>query len=414
MNPGLARLQAYPFERLRALLADARPAPLPPISLSIGEPRHAPPEFVLAALARNLAQLDSYPATRGLPTLRQAMADALDRRCLPGMGSQVDPERMVLPVNGTREALFALVQAVVDPTRAALAVMPNPGYQIYEGAALLAGAEPYYLNTTSANRYQPDLEAVPREVWQRCQLLFLCSPGNPTGTILPVGYLQKALRLAEQYDFIVAADECYADLYLDESEPSPSLLAAAKLAGNADFRRCVVFHSLSKRSSMPGLRSGLVAGDAALIEKFLLYRTYHGCAMPLPTQLASVVAWEDDAHVRINRALYRAKFDAVLPILDPVLPVERPDGAFYLWARVGGDDAAWARALYEHSNLIVLPGSFMARTAHGENPGAGRIRISLVPELSQCVEAAQRLRRFLTQRSALDTGAPAACVLPGA
>lgn len=414
MNPYLSRLHAYPFERLRALLADARPAALPPISLSIGEPRHPPPPFVLEALARHLAQLDSYPATRGLPQLRAAMAAALERRCLPGIDARIDPEHMILPVNGTREALFALVQAVVDPTRRALVAMPNPGYQIYEGAALLAGAEPYYLNTTAANGYRPDLEAVPDEIWRRCQLLFLCSPGNPTGTILPVAYLQQALRLAERYDFVIAADECYADLYLNEANPSPSLLFAAALDGNERFRRCVVFHSLSKRSSLPGLRSGLVAGDPGLMEKFLLYRTYHGCAMPLPTQLASMVAWQDDAHVRANRQLYQKKFDEVLPILAPLLPLDRPDGAFYLWADIAGDDAAFARALYEQAHLIVLPGSFMSRLAHGEDPGAGRVRISLVPELQQCLEAAHRLRRFLELGQMPAAAQASRRVLPGA
>jgi N-succinyldiaminopimelate aminotransferase len=399
MNPNLARLHAYPFERLRALLAGATPPPqLPAISLSIGEPRHAPPAFVLAALGRHLGQLDSYPATRGQPELRTAMAAALQRRCLPGNAARIDPDSMVLPVSGTREALFALVQAVVDTRHQPLVAMPNPGYQIYEGATLLAGAEPYYLNTTAANGYLPDLDAVPAEIWRRCQLLFLCSPGNPTGRILPLGYLQRALELAERHDFVVAADECYADLYLDESRPAPSLLEAAAASGNDAFRRCVVLHSLSKRSSLPGLRSGLVAGDAALIERFLLYRTYHGCAMPLPTQLASAAAWADEAHVRSNRALYREKFRHVLPLLAPVLPLEAPDGAFYLWAAVDGDDAAFARALYERAHLIVLPGSFMARAAHGENPGAGRVRISLVPELAECLEAAARLRDFLRQR----------------
>ncbi|HEV7985340.1 MAG TPA: succinyldiaminopimelate transaminase [Steroidobacteraceae bacterium] len=397
MNPNLARLHAYPFERLRALLADATPpAHLPAISLSIGEPRHQPPAFVLEALAESLAQLDSYPATRGLPRLRAAMAAALQRRCLPGGEALIDPETMVLPVNGTREALFALVQAVVDPRHEPLVAMPNPGYQIYEGAALLAGAEPYYLNTTAANGYRADLAAVPTAIWRRCQLLFLCSPGNPTGAVLPLEYLRQALTLAERYDFIIAADECYADLYLDEALPCPSLLQAAALAGNGTFHRCIVFHSLSKRSSLPGLRSGLVAGDAALIERFLLYRTYQGCAMPLPTQLASIAAWSDDRHVSTNRHLYQQKFARVLPMLEPVLPLARPDGAFYLWAAIDGDDARFARALYERTNLSVLPGSFMAREAHGENPGRGRVRISLVPELAQCIEAAERLRQFLT------------------
>lgn len=401
MNPNLARLQAYPFERLRALLADASaPTQLTPISLSIGEPRHAPPALVVAALARHLGQLDSYPATRGLPALRAAMATALQRRCLPGASVRIDPETMVLPVTGTREALFALVQAVIDPRQNALVAMPNPGYQIYEGAALLAGAEPYYLNTTAANGFRPDLDAVGADVWRRCQLLFLCSPGNPTGTLLPLHYLQHALELAERHDFIVAADECYADLYLDEARPSPSLLLAAVRSGNDSFRRCIVFHSLSKRSSLPGLRSGLVAGDPALIDRFLLYRTYHGCAMPLPTQLASTLAWNDDEHVRVNRQLYQQKFDQVLPLLAPVLPLDRPEGAFYLWAAIAGDDASFVRRLYQQTGLTLLPGSFMARAAHGENPGAGRVRISLVPELAQCLEAMQRLRGFLEEEAA--------------
>lgn len=400
MNPGLARLQTYPFERLRALLADASaPAGLPNIALSIGEPKHAPPAFVLETLKASLGQLDSYPVTRGLPQLRAAMAAALQRRFLPAT-ARLDPETMVLPVNGTREGLFAFVQAVIDPGRDALVAMPNPGYQIYEGAALLAGAEPYFLNTTAAGGYLPDLDAVPAAVWRRCQLLFLCSPGNPSGTVLPMAYLRAALDLAERYDFVIAADECYADLYLDESRPSPSLLRAAAENGNPEFRRCMVFHSLSKRSSLPGLRSGLVAGEAALIERFLLYRTYHGCAMPLPTQLASIAAWSDDEHVRANRGLYQQKFRQVLPILAPVLPLELPDGGFYLWPGVDDDDAHFTRALYQSENLTVLPGSFMARDAHGENPGRGRVRISLVPELARCVEAAERLRRFLVTRPA--------------
>jgi N-succinyldiaminopimelate aminotransferase len=396
MNPNLARLQAYPFERLRALLADATPpAGLSSISLSIGEPRHEPPVFVLEALARHLHRLDTYPATRGLPELRAAMAAALERRYLPA-GVRLDPDSMVLPVNGTREALFALVQAVVDAGRDALVAMPNPGYQIYEGGALLAGAEPYYLNLRAEAGYRPDLAGVPAAIWRRCQLLILCSPGNPTGAVLSLEYLRAALELAERYDFIVAADECYADLYLDETRPCPSLLHAAALGGNTAFRRCLVFHSLSKRSSLPGLRSGLIAGDPLLIERFLLYRTYHGCAMPLPTQFASIEAWNDDAHASANRRLYQEKFDRVIPMLAPLLPLERPEGAFYLWARTAGDDAQFARALYERAHLIVLPGSFMAREAHGENPGRGRVRISLVPELAQCLEAAARLREFLS------------------
>jgi N-succinyldiaminopimelate aminotransferase len=264
---------------------------------------------------------------------------------------------------------------------------------------LLAGAEPYFLNTTAATDYLPDLDAVPQAIWRRCRLLFLCSPGNPTGAVLSLAYLARALELAERHDFVIAADECYADLYLDESQPPPSLLRAAFEAGNSEYRRCLVFHSLSKRSSLPGLRSGLVAGDPALIERFLLYRTYHGCAMPLPTQLASIAAWSDEAHVADNRRLYRQKFEQVLPILRQVLPVQRPAGGFYLWPEIGGDDALFTRALFERAHLTILPGSYLARDAHGENPGRGRVRISLVPELGQCVEAALRLREFIAGRS---------------
>jgi N-succinyldiaminopimelate aminotransferase len=302
---------------------------------------------------------------------------------------------MVLPVNGTREALFAFVQATVDPRESPLVAMPNPFYQIYEGAALLAGAEPYFLNTTAATRYMPDLEAVPRDVWRRCQVLFLCSPGNPTGTVLSLDYLRHALELAEEHDFVIASDECYADLYLDEDSPPPSLLQAARAAGRDRFERCVVFHSLSKRSSVPGLRSGFVAGDPRVLEKFLLYRTYHGSAMSVPTQLASVAAWNEDAHAAANRRMYQEKFERVLPILAPVLDVVRPDGAFYLWPDVGRDDAAFTRELYAQQNLTVLPGSYLARPTPDGNPGEQRIRISLVAGVSQCVEAAERIRRFV-------------------
>jgi N-succinyldiaminopimelate aminotransferase len=306
---------------------------------------------------------------------------------------------MVLPVNGTREALFAIVQATVDGAaqRAPLVVMPNPFYQIYEGATVLAGAEPYFVNQTAATRFQPDLEAVPAQVWQRCQLLILCSPGNPTGTVLSRAYLEHALALADTFNFIVAADECYADLYSDETQPPPSLLNAALASGRSRFERCIVFHSLSKRSSVPGLRSGFVAGDPQIIREFLLYRTYHGGAMPLPTQAASVAAWSDDAHAAANRELYREKFSRVVPILAPVLDVFVPDGAFYLWPGVGMDDAEFARQLFARQNLTVLPGSYLARPSQGENPGAGRVRISLVAGVEECVAAARRIRQFIEE-----------------
>ncbi|MEO6078586.1 MAG: succinyldiaminopimelate transaminase [Steroidobacteraceae bacterium] len=401
MNPGFQRLAAYPFERLAILKQGlVPPAGLSHIPLSIGEPRHAPPGFVLDTLREHLAELGSYPATRGEPALRHAAARWAERRFGMSVGS-VDGEAQVLPVNGTREALFAFVQAMVDSrsgTQAPLVLMPNPGYQIYEGAALLAGAEPYYLNTTTDNGFLPDLDAVPADVWQRCQLLFLCSPANPVGAVMNNDYLQRALCLAEQHDFVVAADECYADLFDDESSPPPSLLSAAAAMGNNAFTRCMTFHSLSKRSSLPGLRSGFVAGDAALIKSFLLYRTYHGCAMPIPTQKASVAAWNDDAHVVANRSLYRRKFDQVLPILAPVIKATRPAGGFYLWLNVGGDDEAFTAGLFAAQNVTVVPGGYLARqTPHG-NPGAGFIRISLVASEEECVQAATRLRDFILSR----------------
>jgi N-succinyldiaminopimelate aminotransferase len=396
MNPGFERLAAYPFERLADLKAGLHPpAGLTHIPLSIGEPRHAPPQFVLDTLAAHLGELGSYPATRGMPELRIAGARWLERRFSLPAGS-VDAETMILPVLGTREALFAIVQAVVDPrANAPLVLMPNPGYQIYEGAALLAGAAPYYLNTTADNGFLPDLDAVPPDVWRRCQLLFLCSPGNPQGSVMDLAYLQRALQLAGQYDFVIASDECYADIYDDESHPPPSLLTAAAAMGNPQARRCMSFHSLSKRSSLPGLRSGFVAGDAALMRPFLLYRTYHGCAMPAPTQRASIAAWTDDAHVKSNRARYRSKFDQVLPILAPVIQAHRPDGGFYLWLNVGNDDEAFTAGLYAQQNITVVPGSYLARQTPTGNPGAGYVRISLVAQEEECVQAAHRIRDYI-------------------
>ena len=395
MNPALERLTAYPFERLAQLLrGNEPPAGLAPIAMSIGEPRHAAPPLVLEALRANLQQIGTYPATKGLPELRAAIAGHLQRQALPP-GARVDTETMVLPVNGTREALFSFVQAAVNPKRGAQVAMPNPCYQIYEGAALLAGAEPLYMNTTVDSGMVPDLHAVPAKVWKHCQLLFLCSPGNPTGTVLPMDYLRHALELAERHDFAIAADECYADLYLDEGSPPPSLLRAAWEAGRTQFERCMVFRSLSKRSSVPGLRSGFVAGDPQLMKKFLLYRTYHGSAMPVPTQLASIAAWNDEAHVIENRALYREKFRRVLPILQPHLDVSLPEGGFYLWPDVGGDDTAFVRELHARQNLMLLPGSFLAREHAGINPGRGRVRISLVAGVEDCVTAAERIASYV-------------------
>ncbi len=396
MNPDLDRLQAYPFERLARLLEGATPPRDPaPILLSIGEPRHPTPAFITEALIEHLHGLAQYPLTRGSAELRRAIAEWLARR---EAIAALDPEAQVLPVNGTREALFAFAQCVLDRGQRPLVLMPNPFYQIYEGAALLAGAEPWFLNNRADNGFLPDYAAVPDEVWARCGLLYLCTPDNPTGRVTPRAVLQSLIERAERHDFIIASDECYAELYPDESAPPMGLLSAAAAMGNDTFRRCVVFHSLSKRSNVPGLRSGFVAGDADILRRFLLYRTYHGCAMPPPVQAASASAWRDEAHVRGNRALYRAKYDAVLPMLAPVMKVERPDAGFYLWPEVGGDDTRFTRALFEQTHVTALPGSFLSREARGENPGRGRVRLALVAPIEDCIEAAQRLRAFIEQR----------------
>ncbi len=398
MNHALNQLQPYPFEKLRALLAGVTAAAdKRPIALSIGEPKHASPAFVKQALADNLDQMAVYPTTQGIPALREAIAAWCERRFQVPAG-WLDPARHVLPVNGTREALFAFTQTVAQRDVDGLVVSPNPFYQIYEGAALLAGTTPHYLPCLDQNGFNPDFNAVPAEVWQRCQILFLCSPGNPTGALVPMPTLKKLIALADEHDFVIAADECYSELYFDEDAPPPGLLTACAELGRSDFKRCVVFHSLSKRSNLPGLRSGFVAGDADILKAFLLYRTYHGCAMPVQTQLASIAAWEDEAHVLANRDLYREKFDAVLDILTPVMDVKRPDGSFYLWAKVPMDDAQFCRELFEQEHVTVVPGSYLSRDVDGLNPGAGRVRMALVAPLSECVEAAQRIRRFLERR----------------
>jgi len=395
MNPALTQLQPYPFEKLRALLGSVTPAAdKRAIALSIGEPKHTSPAFVAQAMSDNLDKLAVYPSTLGLPALREAIGQWCERRFgVPAGWLQAD--RHILPVNGTREALFAFTQAVVDRGADGLVVSPNPFYQIYEGAALLAGATPHYLPCLEGNGFNPDFDAVPADVWQRCQILFLCSPGNPTGALVPLETLKKLIALADEHDFVIAADECYSELYFDEDAPPPGLLSACAELGRNDFKRCVVFHSLSKRSNLPGLRSGFVAGDAEIVKPFLLYRTYHGCAMPVQTQLASIAAWQDEAHVRANRDQYRAKYDAVLEILQPVMDVQRPDGSFYLWAKVPGCDAEFTRDLFVAEHVTVVPGSYLSREVDGVNPGAGRVRMALVAPLAECIEAAQRIRRFL-------------------
>lgn len=397
MNPHLGRLQPYPFEKLAALMRDIEPpAEMPAIALSIGEPKHATPSFIANALVAHVHQLASYPSTRGLTELRQAIADWLGHRFELGP-SGIDPQTQVLPVNGTREALFAFAQAVIDPREAALVLMPNPFYQVYEGAALLAGATTYLLPCSKDTQWLPDFASVPEAIWKRCQLIYICSPGNPTGAVIDQPQLMHLIELAQRHDFIIASDECYAELYLDEASPPPGLLQAAAALGLDDFRRCLCFHSLSKRSNAPGLRSGFVAGDAQLIEPFFQYRTYHGCAMPLQHQQASLLAWQDEAHVVENRRLYREKFAAMLEILDGVLDVRAPTAGFYLWPRTPIPDTELAQRLLAEKNLRVLPGRFLSRAGEQGDPGLNHIRMALVPPLDDCIEAAQRIRAVCEQ-----------------
>lgn len=395
MNNALSLLQPYPFEKLRALLADAQPpTEKRPISLSIGEPKHPSPDFVAQALSHSLDQLSVYPTTLGIPALRESIARWCERRFGVTHGV-IDPARHVLPVNGTREALFAFSQAVVNREPGALVLSPNPFYQIYEGAALLAGATPHYLPCRQENGFNPDFDSVTADIWKRTQILFLCSPGNPTGALVPMDVLKRLIALADEHDFVIAADECYSELYFDEAQPPAGLLSACAALGRDDFKRCVVFHSLSKRSNLPGLRSGFVAGDADILKAFLLYRTYHGCAMPVQTQLASIAAWDDEGHVQANRQLYREKFEAVLAILSPVMDVQRPDGGFYLWPQTPIDDQRFTRELFAQQHVTVVPGSYLSREVDGFSPGANRVRMALVAPLAECIEAAQRIRHFI-------------------
>ena len=395
MNPDLSRLQPYPFERLARLFAGLTvPAGLTPIALSIGEPRHATPGFITEEIITHLHGLAQYPTTRGRAELREAIAAWLTRRFrLPA--TSLDPEQHILPVNGTREALFAFAQCVLDRTADPVVLMPNPFYQIYEGAALLGGAEPWFLNTTAATGYRPDFDSVPAAVWSRCQLVYICTPGNPTGAVMGIPELQHLIQLADRHEFVIASDECYSEIYPDEAAPPPGLLQAAATMGRDDFRRCLVFHSLSKRSNAPGMRSGFVAGDARLIRDFLRYRTYHGCAMPPATQAASIRAWQDEQHVIDNRTRYREKFTAVLDTLNPVLAVRRPDAGFYLWPETPADDCVFASDLLTQQNVSVLPGSYLSRRAAGSNPGENHVRMALVAPLEDCSEAAERIKSYL-------------------
>ncbi|MGR9105507.1 MAG: succinyldiaminopimelate transaminase [Gammaproteobacteria bacterium] len=395
MNPRLANLHPYPFEKLRQLKHGLTPETARlPIALSMGEPQHPVPAMIREAISGHLEELTKYPTTSGIPELRQTISAWLESRFHLRPGA-IDPEKQVLPVAGTREALFSFAQAVIDPAEKPLVLMPNPFYQIYEGAALLAGAEPGYLNTLEGNGFVPDFRDVPEKIWRRCGLIYICTPGNPTGAVLRIEQLQALLELALRYDFVVASDECYSEIYRDEDRPPPGLLEAARQMNNDRFRNCVVFHSLSKRSNAPGLRSGFVAGDAKIITQFAKYRSYHGCTLPLPTQRASIAAWSDENHVRENRRLYREKFAAVHAILNEVWPMELPEAGFYLWPKTPIPDTDFARDLYLRQNVTVLPGRFLSRLADGIDPGENRVRIALVAAQSECIEAAERIKNFL-------------------
>lgn len=393
MNKRLELLQSYPFQRLTALLADHQPpAGVRPVPLYIGEPKHPTPAFIREALVANLDGLSVYPATLGTDALRQAIAQWISRRyniAAPDAATQI------LPVNGSREALFSFVQAVVDSSNGTPAVIcPNPFYQIYEGAALLAGAEPQFIHNLPENGFAFDSAQLPEDVWRRAQLMIVCSPGNPTGKVLGLDDWKALFEQADRHGCVIAADECYSEIYFEEGRPPLGALEAAVRLGRSDFRNLVVFSSLSKRSNVPGMRSGFVAGDAAILKKYYLYRTYHGGAMSPPVQAASIAAWQDEAHVVTNRALYREKFEAVIGILKPALPAEWPDAAFYLWLQTPIDDVEFTRRLYAAEGVSVLPGSYLAREARGINPGVNRVRIALVATTTECTEAAHRLRRF--------------------
>ena len=398
MNPRLDTLAPYPFEKLRALLASGGipPAGLRPINLSIGEPKHAAPQCIKDALVRSLDGLSVYPPTKGDPALRRAISEWIARRY--GIPAP-DPETQVLPALGSREALFAFAQVVLDPTaQGEIVVCPNPFYQIYEGAALLGGATPYYVNSDPANNFRCDWASVPAAAWARTRLLFVCSPGNPAGNVMSLDDWKLLFELSDRYGFVIASDECYSEIYLDEAAPPLGGLQAASLLGRADFRRLISFSSLSKRSNVPGMRSGFVAGDAALLARFLLYRTYHGSAMSPIVSAASIAAWGDEAHVIDNRRQYREKFDAVLPLLEPVMDVQRPDASFYLWARTPVPDPEFVRDLLTETAVTTLPGSYVGRTVQGVNPGESRVRIALVAPLADCVEAAGRMADFIRRR----------------
>jgi N-succinyldiaminopimelate aminotransferase len=393
LNPEIALLQPYPFEKLRALFAQVTPSSAyKPINLQIGEPKHKTPEIIEQAVAGNLAGLAAYPATAGTPELRESIAAWIEKRHAP---VKVAPETEVLPVNGSREALFAFAQVVLDrQAESPVVICPNPFYQIYEGAALLGGASPHFVNMGADRNFVPDYSAVPEQVWRRTQLLYTCSPGNPTGRVMSMDEWRILFELSDRYGFAIASDECYSELYYDESSPPLGGLRASQHLGRREFKNLAVFSSLSKRSNVPGMRSGFVAGDSRLIKAFLLYRTYHGSAMSPVFQAASAAAWRDEEHVGANRKMYAAKYRAVLPLIVPPLATNMPEGGFYLWIRTPISDTEFARQLYGSYNVSVLPGSYLAREANGANPGENHIRVALVAPLDECVEAARRIASF--------------------
>ena len=395
MNPDLKKLQPYPFEKLAKLKAEAKlTASVKHIALSIGEPKHPTPDFIIKEMVAQVSTLANYPTTKGTAELRQTITDWLTCRFdLPK--ESLDAEQNVLPVNGTREALFAFAQSIVDRSQEAIVVSPNPFYQIYEGAAYLAGAQPYFVNISAESGFLADYLSLPESVWEKCQLLFLCTPNNPTGATYNIETLQALINLADKYNFVIASDECYSEIYFDEQNKPTGLLQAAAAMGRQDYKNCVVFHSLSKRSNAPGLRSGFVAGDAELLAQFLRYRTYHGCAMSLPIQKASIAAWRDEQHVQHNRNLYREKFSRVLEILSPVMEVQQPNASFYLWAKTPISDELFAQRLFAECNVTVLPGSYLSREVNGIVPGANYVRMALVASVEECVEAAERIRNFI-------------------
>lgn len=394
MNPDLSKLQPYPFEKLAKLKAQVTPNPeLEHIALSIGEPKHTPPDFVLNKLNQEVGKVCTYPTTAGLLELREAIASWLVKRFEL---KQVNPENQVIPVKGTREALFAFAQVVVDRTQShPLVVCPNPFYQIYEGAAYLSGAHPHFLACEAEHGFMPDYDSVPASVWQDCQLLYVCSPSNPTGASMSLEQWKQLMDLSERYGFVLASDECYSEIYVQDKTAPIGLLQACAHYGNDEFKNCIVFHSLSKRSNLPGLRSGFVAGDKSLIQAFLRFRTYHGCTMGIHEQLASKLAWQDEEHVKENRELYTQKFSETLNVLKPVMDVEQTDASFYLWPKTPINEEEFAQQLFAQQNLTVLPGSYLSRSIHGHNPGANRIRMALVAEVEQCIEAAWRIRHFI-------------------